>query len=208
MPDEAQASLVASDSLDVPRPPGQTSPEEEGRVERLLEGLNEPQREAVTHGEGPLLILAGAGSGKTRVLTHRIAFLIYTGQAQPHEILAITFTNKAAQEMRSRVEQLLGRGTRGMWLMTFHAACARILRSEAQRLGYTRQFTIYDQADARRLTRRCIDELGIDPKRSTARSRPPRTVCALPGTTARRSVRRLRRWSPTLMNCMSVTCCG
>jgi DNA helicase-2/ATP-dependent DNA helicase PcrA len=153
--------------LDEPRPPGQTSPEEEGRVERLLEGLNEPQREAVTHGEGPLLILAGAGSGKTRVLTHRIAFLIYTGQAQPHEILAITFTNKAAQEMRSRVERLLGRGTRGMWLMTFHAACARILRSEAQRLGYTRQFTIYDQADARRLTRRCIDELGIDPKRFT-----------------------------------------
>ncbi len=153
--------------LDEPRPPGQRSPEEEGRVERLLEGLNEPQREAVTHGEGPLLILAGAGSGKTRVLTHRIAFLIYTEQAHPNEILAITFTNKAAQEMRGRVERLLGRNTRGMWLMTFHAACARILRSEAQRLGYTRQFTIYDQADARRLTRRCIDELGIDPKRFT-----------------------------------------
>jgi len=153
--------------LDAPHPPGQQSPEEEARVERLLEGLNEPQREAVTHGEGPLLILAGAGSGKTRVLTHRIAFLLYTGQAQPQEILAITFTNKAAQEMRSRVERLLGRGTRGMWLMTFHAACARILRSEAQRLGYTRQFTIYDQADARRLTRRCIDELAIDPKRYT-----------------------------------------
>jgi DNA helicase-2/ATP-dependent DNA helicase PcrA len=153
--------------LDEPRPPGQQSPEEEERVERLLEGLNEPQREAVTHGEGPLLILAGAGSGKTRVLTHRIAFLIYTGQTQPGEILAITFTNKAAQEMRSRVERLLGRNTRGMWLMTFHAACARILRSEAQRLGYTRQFTIYDQADARRLARRCIDELGIDPKRFT-----------------------------------------
>jgi DNA helicase II / ATP-dependent DNA helicase PcrA len=153
--------------LDVPRPPGQQSPEEEGRIERLLEGLNEPQREAVTHGEGPLLILAGAGSGKTRVLTHRIAFLIYTERARSSEILAITFTNKAAQEMRGRVERLLGRNTRGMWLMTFHAACARILRSEAQRLGYTRQFTIYDQADARRLTRRCIDELGIDPKRFT-----------------------------------------
>jgi DNA helicase-2/ATP-dependent DNA helicase PcrA len=167
MPDEAQAELVSDDDLDVPRPPGQQTPEEEGRIERLLEGLNEPQREAVTHGEGPLLILAGAGSGKTRVLTHRIAFLIYTEQAHPHEILAITFTNKAAQEMRGRVERLLGRNTRGMWLMTFHAACARILRSEAQRLGYTRQFTIYDQADARRLTRRCIDELGIDPKRFT-----------------------------------------
>jgi DNA helicase II / ATP-dependent DNA helicase PcrA len=156
-----------SDDFDDPRPPGQTPPDEEARIENLLAGLNEPQREAVTHGEGPLLILAGAGSGKTRVLTHRIAFLIYTGQAQPNEILAITFTNKAAQEMRERVERLLQRHTRGMWLMTFHAACARILRSEAPRLGYTRQFTIYDQADARRLTRRCIDELGIDPKRFT-----------------------------------------
>jgi len=136
-------------------------------LQELLEGLNEPQREAVTHGEGPLLILAGAGSGKTRVLTHRVAFLIYTDQAQPSEILAITFTNKAAQEMRGRVERLLGRGTRGMWLMTFHSACARILRAEAERLGYTRQFTIYDQADARRLTKRCIDALGIDPKRYT-----------------------------------------
>jgi DNA helicase-2/ATP-dependent DNA helicase PcrA len=136
-------------------------------LNELLEGLNEPQREAVTHGEGPLLILAGAGSGKTRVLVHRIAFLVYTDQAQAGEILAITFTNKAAKEMRGRVEQLLGRGTRGMWLMTFHAACARILRTEAERLGYTRQFTIYDQADARRLTKRCIDELNIDPKRYT-----------------------------------------
>ncbi len=136
-------------------------------LQELLEGLNEPQREAVTHGEGPLLILAGAGSGKTRVLTHRIAFLVFTDQAQAGEILAITFTNKAAQEMRSRVEQLLGHGTRGMWLMTFHAACARMLRADAERLGYTRQFTIYDQADARRLTKRCIDELGVDPKRYT-----------------------------------------
>ncbi len=134
-------------------------------LQELLEGLNEPQREAVTHGEGPLLILAGAGSGKTRVLTHRIAFLIYTDQAQAGEILAITFTNKAAKEMRGRVEELLGRGTRGMWLMTFHAACARILRAEAERLGYTRQFTIYDQADARRLTKRSADAVGVDPKR-------------------------------------------
>jgi DNA helicase II / ATP-dependent DNA helicase PcrA len=133
----------------------------------LLEDLNEPQREAVTHGEGPLLILAGAGSGKTRVLTHRIAFLIFTDQAQAGEILAITFTNKAAKEMAGRVGRLLGRGTRGMWLMTFHAACARILRAEAERLGYTRQFTIYDQADARRLTKRCIDAAGVDPKRYT-----------------------------------------
>ncbi|HEY2718056.1 MAG TPA: UvrD-helicase domain-containing protein [Solirubrobacteraceae bacterium] len=137
------------------------------RLQELLEGLNEPQREAVTHGEGPLLILAGAGSGKTRVLTHRIAHLIYTDQAQPNEILAITFTNKAAREMAGRVERLLGRATRGMWLMTFHAACARILRVEAERLGYTRQFTIYDQADARRLTKRCADAVGVDPKRYT-----------------------------------------
>jgi len=137
------------------------------QLEELLSGLNEPQREAVTHGEGPLLILAGAGSGKTRVLTHRVAYLIFTGQAEAGEILAITFTNKSAQEMRGRVERLLGRRTRGMWLLTFHAACARMLRSHGDRLGYTRQFTIYDQADARRLTKRCIDELGIDPKRFT-----------------------------------------
>jgi DNA helicase-2/ATP-dependent DNA helicase PcrA len=136
-------------------------------LQELLEGLNEPQREAVTHGEGPLLILAGAGSGKTRVLTHRLAYLVYTDQAQAGEILAITFTNKAASEMRTRVERLLGRSTRGMWLMTFHSACARILRAEAERLGYTRQFTIYDQADARRLTKRCMDAVGIDPKRYT-----------------------------------------
>src|SRR5438105_8201580 len=136
-------------------------------LQELLEDLNEPQREAVTHGEGPLLILAGAGSGKTRVLTHRIAYLVYTDRAQAGEVLAITFTSKAAQEMRGRVQRLLGRSTRGMWLMTFHAACARILRAEAERLGYTRQFTIYDQADARRLTKRCADAVGVDPKRYT-----------------------------------------
>jgi ATP-dependent DNA helicase UvrD/PcrA len=137
------------------------------RIEALLEGLNPPQREAVTHGDGPLLILAGAGSGKTRVLTHRIAYLLHSGRARPGEILAITFTNKAAQEMRERVELLLGHGTRAMWIMTFHAACARILRGEAPRLGYTRQFTIYDQADSRRLVKRCLDDLGVDPKRFT-----------------------------------------
>ena len=136
-------------------------------IDALLEGLNGPQRDAVMHGEGPMLILAGAGSGKTRVLTHRLAYLIHSGRARAHEILAITFTNKAAQEMRERVELLLGRSTRGMWVMTFHAACARMLRAEAPRLGYTRQFTIYDQADARRLVKRAIDELGVDPKRFT-----------------------------------------
>ena len=137
------------------------------RIERLLEGLNDQQRAAVTHGEGPLLVLAGAGSGKTRVLTHRIAHLVHTGLARHDEILAITFTNKAAGEMRDRVELLLGGRVRGMWVMTFHAACARLLRAEAARLGYTRTFTIYDQADARRLTKRCLDEVGADTKRFT-----------------------------------------
>jgi DNA helicase-2/ATP-dependent DNA helicase PcrA len=142
-------------------------PEAFSDIDTLLAGLNDPQREAVTHGEGPLLILAGAGSGKTRVLTHRIAYLVASDFARPSEILAITFTNKAAQEMRERVELLVGRRTRAMWVMTFHAACARMLRADAHRLGYTRQFTIYDQADARRLVKRCLDELGIDPKRFT-----------------------------------------
>jgi DNA helicase-2/ATP-dependent DNA helicase PcrA len=145
-------------------------------LDDLLAGLNGPQLEAVTYPEGPLLVLAGAGSGKTRVLTHRIAWLVGTERARAGEILAITFTNKAAQEMRERVELLLGRpGAHGrspwvgrsMWVMTFHAACARILRAEAPRLGYTRQYTIYDQADARRLVKRCLDDLDVDPKRFT-----------------------------------------
>ena len=134
-------------------------------LETLLAGLNEPQREAVTHGEGPLLVLAGAGSGKTRVLTHRVAWLMRTDRAKASEILAITFTNKAAQEMRDRVELLVGARIRAMWVMTFHSACARMLRADAHRLGYTRSFTIYDQADARRLVRQCLGELDIDPKR-------------------------------------------
>jgi superfamily I DNA/RNA helicase len=138
-------------------------------TEALLEGLNEPQREAVLHGEGPLLILAGAGSGKTRVLTHRIAHLVGTGQAAAGEILAITFTNKAAQEMRERVEALVGRRARAMWVMTFHSACARMLRADAERLGYTRGFTIYDEQDSLRLVKNCIEELDIDPKRFAPR---------------------------------------
>ena len=135
----------------------------------LLEGLNEPQREAVLHGDGPLLILAGAGSGKTRVLTHRIAHLVGTGQARPGEILAITFTNKAAQEMRERVEQLVGNRARAMWVMTFHSACARMLRADADKLGYTRGFTIYDEQDSLRLVKACVDELDVDPKRFAPR---------------------------------------
>ena len=136
----------------------------------LLEGLNPPQREAVTHGEGPLLVLAGAGSGKTAVLTRRIAHLIHTGEAKPGEILAITFTNKAAREMRERVEVLVGARTRAMWVMTFHAACARMLRAEAARLGYTRGFTIYDEADSLRLVKQCLEELDVDPKRFAPRA--------------------------------------
>jgi DNA helicase-2/ATP-dependent DNA helicase PcrA len=140
------------------------------QVERLLAELNPPQRQAVTHGEGPLLVLAGAGSGKTRVLTYRIAYLLATGQAQPSEILAITFTNKAAGEMRERVEQLVGGVSRLMWVMTFHSACARILRADAQRLGYKRAFTIYDEADSLRMVKRCEEELDVDPKRFPTRA--------------------------------------
>lgn len=139
-------------------------------VEELLGALNPPQREAVAHGEGPLLVLAGAGSGKTRVLTYRIAYLLRTGQARADEILAITFTNKAATEMRERVGKLVGGAVRAMWVLTFHSACARMLRVEAERLGYTRQFTIYDQADSRRVVKRSLDELNIDPKRFTPRA--------------------------------------
>jgi DNA helicase II / ATP-dependent DNA helicase PcrA len=136
-------------------------------VTALLDGLNPEQRAAVEHPGGPVLVLAGAGSGKTRVLTHRIAYLVRTGQARPGEILAITFTNKAAQEMRERVELLLGRSTRAMWVLTFHSACVRMLRAEADRLGYTRGFTIYDQSDTRRMVKKCLDDLDVDVKRFT-----------------------------------------
>ena len=136
----------------------------------LLETLNPSQLEAVTHTEGPLLILAGAGSGKTRVLTHRISYLLDKGLATPDEILAITFTNKAAGEMKDRVALLVGPDSKRMWVSTFHAFCARILRVHAEKLGYKREFTIYDGADQVRLTRRCIVELGKDPKRFNPRS--------------------------------------
>ena len=137
--------------------------------ERYLADLNPAQREAVLHTEGPLLVVAGAGSGKTRVLTYRVAHLISAAGAQPNEILAITFTNKAAAEMRSRVEGMLGDVARRIWLMTFHAACGRILRREAPRLGYKTNFTIYDQADQVRLVKACLDELERDPKRFVPR---------------------------------------
>ncbi|MGA7435822.1 MAG: UvrD-helicase domain-containing protein [Solirubrobacterales bacterium] len=133
-------------------------------------GLNPPQQQAVEHGAGPLLVIAGAGSGKTRVLTHRIAHLLASGQARPGEILAITFTNRAAAEMRDRVEELVGRHARAMWVTTFHSACARMLRADAERLGYSKSFTIYDQADSLRMIKRVMEELDIDPKRFPARA--------------------------------------
>ena len=139
----------------------------------LLEGLNPAQQEAVTHHEGPLLVVAGAGSGKTRVLTHRIAHLIADHGVSPFEILAITFTNKAADEMRQRVAALVGPVAAKMWVSTFHSACVRILRRDAARLDYPSSFTIYDQADAVRLTGYVIRDLNLDPKRF-----PPRGVHA------------------------------
>src|SRR5437588_7710977 len=137
--------------------------------EQYLADLNPAQREAVLATEGPLLVIAGAGSGKTRVLTYRVAHLINAVGAKPNEILAITFTNKAAGEMRERLQHLLGSSGRGLWILTFHAACGRILRREAQRLGYRSNFTIYDQADQIRLVKQCLEELERDPKRFTPR---------------------------------------
>jgi DNA helicase-2/ATP-dependent DNA helicase PcrA len=137
--------------------------------DRYLEGLNDAQREAVLQTEGPLLVVAGAGSGKTRVLTHRVAHLIAACGVKPNEILAITFTNKAAGEMRTRLEGLLGGVARAIWILTFHAACGRILRREAERLGYRSNFTIYDSADQVRLTKACLEELERDPKRFVPR---------------------------------------
>jgi DNA helicase-2/ATP-dependent DNA helicase PcrA len=159
----------------------EAAPTEPGadRAERLLADLNEPQREAVRHGEGPLLVLAGAGSGKTRVLTHRIAYLLATGRARPGEILAITFTNKAANEMRDRVGNLVGRSVRAMWVTTFHSACARMLRADAERLGYSRSFTIYDESDSTS-TRSAIRRA-----RSAPRSPAPRTSSSTPPPTPR-----------------------
>jgi DNA helicase-2/ATP-dependent DNA helicase PcrA len=146
-------------------------------AEELLAGLNPVQREAVTHPGGPLLVVAGAGSGKTRVLTHRVAYLIRERNVSPFEVLAITFTNKAAAEMRERVSGLVGeRLGAAMWVMTFHAACARILRREARLLGYAPSFTIYDDADAERLVAFCLKDLELDPRRF-----PPRTVRHLIG---------------------------
>ncbi|MEU1452184.1 DNA helicase PcrA [Streptomyces avermitilis] len=136
----------------------------------LLHGLNENQRAAVVHAGSPLLIVAGAGSGKTRVLTHRIAHLLGERHVHPGQILAITFTNKAAGEMKERVEQLVGPRANAMWVMTFHSACVRILRRESKRLGFTSSFSIYDAADSKRLMALVCRDLDLDPKRFPPKS--------------------------------------
>ncbi len=143
------------------------------RTAQLLDDLNPQQREAVVHEGGALLVVAGAGSGKTRVLTRRIGYLLSARGASPGQILAITFTNKAAGEMRDRVEALVGARSRAMWVSTFHSACVRILRAEAKRLGFTSQFTIYDAGDSQRLMALVVRELDLDPKRT-----PPRALSA------------------------------
>src|SRR5215217_1841228 len=137
--------------------------------EAYLAGLNVAQKDAVLTTEGPLLVIAGAGSGKTRVLTFRVAHLLAAHGVKPNEILAITFTNKAAGEMRERIEHTVGPIVRAIWILTFHSACGRILRREAERLGYRSNFTIYDQADQIRLVKQCLEELERDPKRFVPR---------------------------------------
>src|SRR5947208_2845510 len=136
----------------------------------LLVGLNPQQRAAVVHHGGPLLIVAGAGSGKTRVLTHRVAYLLAERGATPGQILAITFTNKAAGEMKERVAALVGPRARTMWVSTFHSMCVRLLRAEAKALELKSSFSIYDADDSKRLMTMVGRELDLDPKRFPARS--------------------------------------
>src|SRR5215217_1205246 len=139
-------------------------------TERLLEGLNPPQREAVLHEGGPVLVVAGAGSGKTRVLTRRICYLVSQRKAHPGSILAITFTNKAAAEMRGRIMDLIGNRAKLMWVSTFHSACVRILRAEISRFNIARTFSIYDDADSKRLMQLVAHDLDLDPKRFPVRA--------------------------------------
>ena len=158
-----------------------------------IDTLNDPQREAVLSTEGPLLVLAGAGSGKTRVLTYRIAHLIEGKGVAPWEILAITFTNKAAAEMRERLGTLVGSRSRGMWVSTFHSMCVRILRADAERLGFDKNFTIYDTDDMKRLYKEVMAELDIDPKRFPVNSLMNRISTAkneliVPGNFAERAI--------------------
>src|SRR5688572_3176623 len=153
---------------------GRPAPTRSSDPTALLDGLNPQQRAAVVHEGSPLLIVAGAGSGKTRVLTHRVAYLLSARNVQPGQVLAITFTNKAAGEMKERVAALVGPRAKVMWVSTFHSACVRLLRAEASRLGYKSTFTIYDQGDAHRLMALCCRDLDLDPKRY-----PPRAVSHL-----------------------------
>ena len=139
----------------------QVDPDPEAE-QRILDGLNEKQREAVTTTEGPVMIIAGPGSGKTRALTHRIAYLLATGKAQPRDVLALTFTNKAAGEMQERVENLVGDDARGMWVSTFHSAFARLLRREGDKIGYSQDFSIYDTSDAKRLIKQQMKGRTLD----------------------------------------------
>ncbi|MEN3360716.1 MAG: ATP-dependent helicase UvrD/PcrA, partial [Mycobacteriales bacterium] len=139
-------------------------------ADTLLDTLNPAQREAVTHAGAPLLIVAGAGSGKTRVLTYRVAYLLAHRGAQPGEVLAITFTNKAAGEMKERVAALVGPRAKAMWVSTFHSMCVRILRAEAKTLGLKTTFSIYDQGDSQRLMAMVCRDLDLDPKRFPARA--------------------------------------
>ncbi|WP_350270904.1 UvrD-helicase domain-containing protein [Brevibacterium sp. CBA3109] len=148
----------------------EATPGADSRAAELLTGLNPRQREAVAHTGSPLLIVAGAGSGKTTVLTRRIAYALATGRAHPGEVLAITFTNKAAKEMAERVRSIVGPASRAMWVSTFHSSCVRILRREAKVLGMKTNFTIYDAQDAQRLVSQILKELGIDTKKYTPRS--------------------------------------
>ncbi len=152
------------------RTPASSSERRRPRSETLLEGLNDPQRAAVGHEPGQLLVVAGAGSGKTRVLTRRIAWLMAARGATPGSILAITFTNKAAAEMRERVAEAVGGAARAMWVSTFHSACVRILRREATTLGFTSSFTVYDATDAKRLVTLVCRDLQLDPKRVAPRA--------------------------------------
>ena len=131
-------------------------------MSELLSGLNPVQREAASYTDGPLLILAGAGSGKTRVLTYRIAYLLEQGLAKPWEILAITFTNKAAKEMKERVTGLVGDEAKDMWLGTFHGICVRILKREIELLGYTRDFNILDELDKQKVLKELLKKFEID----------------------------------------------
>ncbi|MCS3678255.1 DNA helicase-2/ATP-dependent DNA helicase PcrA [Salinibacter ruber] len=139
----------------------QVDPDPEAE-QRILDGLNDKQREAVTTTEGPVMIIAGPGSGKTRALTHRIAYLLAAGKAQPRDILALTFTNKAANEMQERVEALVGDDARGMWVGTFHSSFARLLRMEGDKIGYSEDFSIYDTADSKRLIRQQMKGRNLD----------------------------------------------